>query len=152
MSTLTSKQRKLVYLGGILAFLIPVILLGMPATDTTGDTGGKIAQLRHKYELGESTLGDVDPSGAAANLVLLGLRGPAVTTLHLQAIKEKETKNWAKLRSSVNSIITLQPHFKKIWRFQGWNLAYNVSVEWDDIEDRFYWVKEGIKFVPSFTQ
>lgn len=147
MSKLTSKQRKLVYLCSIFALLAVVIWLGMPATDTQGKTGGKIAQLRHEYQLGESTLGDVDPSGAAANLVLLGLRGPAVTTLHLQAMKEKETKNWAKLRSSVNSIITLQPHFKKIWRFQGWNLAYNVSAEWDDVEDRFYWVKEGIKFV-----
>ena len=147
MSKLTSKQRKLAYLGGIVLLLIPVITLGMPATDTQGETGGVISRLRHKHQLGESTLGDVDPSGAAANLVLLGLRGPAVTTLHLQAMKEKETKNWAKLRASVNSIITLQPHFKKIWRFQGWNLAYNVSAEWDDIEDRFYWVKEGIKFV-----
>lgn len=146
MSTLTSKQRKLAYLGGIVLLLIPVIGLGMPATDTKGETGGMIAKLRQKYELGESTLGDVDPSGAAANLVLLGLRGPAVTTLWLQADREKETKNWAKLRSTVNSIITLQPHFKKIWRFQGWNLAYNVSAEWDDIEDRYYWVKEGIKF------
>jgi hypothetical protein len=146
MSNLNAKQRKLVYLGGIVLLLIPVIALGMPATGKEGGTGGKLYQLRQQYELGESTLGDVDPSGTAANLVLLGLRGPAVTTLWMQAVRDKETKNWARLRSTVNSIITLQPHFKKIWRFQGWNLAYNVSAEWDAIEDRYYWVKEGINF------
>lgn len=145
MSNLTSKQRKIAYLIGIVVLLIPIIMLGQPET-------GKIATLRQKFQLGESTLGDVDPTGAAANLVLLGLRGPASTVLWLQADEEKETKDWAKLKGTVNSIITLQPHFKKIWRFQGWNLAFNVSSEWDAVEDRFYWVKEGIKFTEGGAQ
>ena len=151
MKNLSSKQRKLVYLGGIVMLLLPIIALGMPASQESG-SGGKLAQLREEYELGESTLGDVDPSGATVNLVLLGMRGVAASVLWLDADRQKATKDWAKLRATVNSIIKLQPHFKSVWRFQGWNLAYNVSAEWDALEDRFYWVKEGAKFLQDGTR
>ena len=44
-------------------------------------------------------------------------------------------------------ITKLQPHFLAIWTFQSWNLAYNVSVEWDAPEDKYHWIKKGIQFV-----
>jgi hypothetical protein len=156
MNDLTSRQRKLVFATGIIILLIPIIYLGAPAsqdvnvTDTTV-SGGVLAQKRHEYDLGETTLGDVDPSSAAMNLVLLGLRGPAAGLLHMKAIQYQEQKDWAKLRATVDSIIRLQPHYVQIWKFQGWNLAFNVSREWDRVADRFYWVKEGIKFMQRGT-
>ena len=48
-------------------------------------------------------------------------------------------------------VIKLQPHYEEIWKFQGWNLAFNVSREWDMVADRFYWVKEGLKFLQLGT-
>ncbi|HAW30030.1 MAG TPA: hypothetical protein DCY03_18220, partial [Planctomycetaceae bacterium] len=60
MNNLSSKHRKLAYVIAIIVLLIPVIWLGMPSTGEDG-SGGKLAQLRDKHELGESTLGDVDP-------------------------------------------------------------------------------------------
>jgi hypothetical protein len=47
----------------------------------------------------------------------------------------------------VDLITKLQPHFLAIWTFQGWNLAYNVSVEWDAPEDKYVWIKKGINFL-----
>src|SRR5262249_20374887 len=47
----------------------------------------------------------------------------------------------------VDLITKLQPHFLSVWTFQGWNLAYNVSVEWDAPEDKYDWIKKGIKFL-----
>ena len=41
----------------------------------------------------------------------------------------------------------LQPHFEKVWEFNGWNLAFNTSAEWDAVPDRYYWVKAGGKFL-----
>ena len=155
MSNFNSRQRKIVY--GILFVLLlgPIVYLGFPAQQIAGgrDSGGlgKLAQMRSRYDLGEATLGKVDPSSSAMNLVLLGLRGPAASVLHLQAIEYQEKKQWAKLRATVDSIILLQPHYVQIWKFQGWNLAYNVSREWDRVDDRFYWVKEGIKFLMEGT-
>ncbi len=65
----------------------------------------------------------------------------------LDADHNEEIKNWAELRANVDAIIMLQPHFVKVWQFQGWNLAYNVSAAWDLVADRYYWVKEGAKFL-----
>lgn len=145
MNNLTSRQRKLVYVCGIVVLLIPIILLGLPAGEKE-NSGGELAKLRERYDLGESTLGNVDPSSSAMNLVLLGLRGPAASILRLEAEELQKTKNWGKLRAIVDTITLLQPHYVKVWQFEGWNLAYNVSQAWDGTEDRYYWVKEGIKF------
>jgi len=157
MNTLNSRQRKMAYAGGVLALLIPIVYLGAPTTqDVQPDanaavSGGLLARMRVDQDLGESPLGDIDPSSAAMNLVLLGLRGPAASLLHLNAIQYQEHKDWAKLKTSVDSIIRLQPHYVEIWKFQGWNLAFNVSREWDKVEDRYYWVKEGLKFLKTGT-
>ena len=80
------------------------------------------------------------------NLVLLGLRGIAANVLWMDHEELKKTKNWGRMRATVDSIITLQPHFLQVWRFHGWDLAFNVSAQWDDVKDRYFWVKEGTKF------
>ena len=132
-----------------LLLLIPIVYLGLPGSN---NFKGKLASLRTKYELGEASLGNVDPASATMNLVLLGMRGVAVNVLWQQAIEEKEKKQWGELRSTVDSIVLLQPHFRQVWEFQGWNLAYNVSAEWDGVSDRFHWVKEGAKFLKQGTE
>ena len=146
MNNLTSQQRKMMYAVGMGLLLIPVIWLGFPAANAKGQAGGLLAQLRQSNDLGESTLGNVDPSSATMNLVLLGLRGPAACMLWVQMDKQKDAKDWAGMRATTESIIKLQPHFQKVWQFHAWNLAYNVSVEWDAVKDRYFWVKEGAKF------
>ncbi|MBD3674406.1 MAG: hypothetical protein HUJ26_12860 [Planctomycetaceae bacterium] len=151
MSQLDSKSRKLVYFAAIVVLSIPIIFLGMPSTGSVG-SGGKLAQLRTEYDLGEATLGKVDPSSATMNLVLLGMRGVASSMLWRQRIEQQENKDWAGMRATTESIIMLQPHFLEVWRFQGWNLAFNVSAEWDDVRDRYYWVKEGAKFYKQGTE
>ena len=153
LSDLTTFQRKLVYGAGVLLLFVPIIWLGRPASAAPderadgGGAGGVLAQKRAEFTLGESSLGNVDPSSATMNLVLFGLRGVATNVLWTDAMDAKEKKDWARLRSDVDSITRLQPHYEKVWDFQGWNLAYNVSAEWDNVEDRWYWVKEGTKFV-----
>ena len=150
MSKLTSQQRKWIYVGGIVLLLVPIIWLGSPSTGKEG-SGGVLAKLRQPppvgYDLGETTIGDVDPTSSAMNLVLLGLRGVATNLLWMDAIEHQKTKNFGQLRADVESIILLQPHFLAVWDHHGWNLAYNVSAEWDGVADRYYWVKEGGKFL-----
>ncbi len=149
MNSLSSFQRKMLYLLGMIVLIGPIVWLGMPA----GATGkqerlvGELARMRADYELGETSLGDVDPASSTMNLVLLGMRGLASSQLWQEAIEQQKRKEWAEMRATTNSIILLQPHYVKVWNFQGWNLAYNVSQEWDAVSDRYYWVKEGIKFI-----
>ena len=141
MNRLTSRQRQMAYLVGILVLLPAIITLS-----------GQLDQKRVEYELGESSLGKVDPASATMNLVLLGLRGVAANLLWMQADHQKSTKNWAQLESTVESIILLQPHYQSVWKFQAWNLGFNVSAECDNVEDRYFWVKKGMKFIMLGTE
>lgn len=145
LERLTSGQRKLLYLVGIVVLMVFAILLGAPSTGEEA-SGGQLAKMRIEYDLGESTLGEVDPSSATMNLVLLGLRGVAANVLWMEHEELNKTKNWARMEDTVQSIVTLQPHFLQVWRYHGWNLAFNVSSQWDDVRDRFFWVKKGTKF------
>ena len=137
MNNLTSQQRKLIYLVGIIILLIPIIVLGLPSDGKNGVGGGVLSQLRSKYELGETDLGDVDASSAAMNLVLLGMRGVAVNMLWMDLDMQKDMKRWAEMQATTESIVRLQPHYEKVWDFNGWNLAYNTSAEWDAVPDRY---------------
>ena len=145
MKNLTQRQRKLAYLGGAIVLLIPVVLLGMPS-DADGE-GGVIAEMRAEEGLGETSLGEVDPASSSMNLMLLGLRGIAANQLWMTADEQKGSKQFDELEQTVNAIIKLQPHYTNVWKFQGWNLAYNVSAEFDSIPDRYYWIKRGAKFM-----
>lgn len=151
MNQLSVRQRKLVYFVTAMLLIVPIIYLGSPAGRESG-SGGKISQLRTEYELGESSLGNVDPTSATMNLVLLGFRGVAASWLWQKADEYKNTKNFSQLEDTVESIILLQPHFKSVWEFQAWNLAYNVSAECDAVEDRYRWVKRGAKFLIRGTE
>ena len=155
MNSLTSTQRKIVYLIGIAILMIPIIAIGMPSSRVGGspgdsqgmlDGGGVLAQMRTEHNLDAPGLGEVDPTSATMNLVLLGLRGVAANVLWIEMLEQKKVKNWAQMRATTRSITKLQPHFIEVWRFNSWNMAFNVSAEWDAVEDRYWWVKEGTKF------
>ena len=79
--------------------------------------------------------------------LLGGFRGIVANLLWTRAEENKRDHDWDRLKTNVDLITKLQPHFLSIWTFQGWNLAYNVSVEWDAPEDKYEWIKQGIKFV-----
>ncbi len=101
-----------------------------------------------RKQLGEATLGQIDTGSFMLKLALLGgVRGVAANVLWTRAIELQKLHEWDKLEQTVNMITKLQPHFLSVWTFQSWNLAYNVSVEWDDPADKYEWIKKGIKFV-----
>ena len=145
MTERTTFYRKLVYLGAMGVLLVPLSLLGLPGT--IKDQGGTLAQLRDKHELGQANLGDIDPASETMKLATLGLRGVAVNVLWSQANKYKKTENWSKLTATLDQLAKLQPHVITFWKYQSWNQSYNLSVEFDDYRDRYYYVKRGIEFL-----
>lgn len=99
-------------------------------------------------DLGEAAIGQIDTGSFVMKLFLLGgFRGIVANYLWQQADENKRDHDWDRLKTNVDMITRLQPHFLSIWTFQSWNLAYNVSVEWDAPEDKYEWIKQGIKFV-----
>jgi len=80
-------------------------------------------------------------------LATLGLRGVAANILWEKANNYKMKKDWTNLSATLQQITRLEPHFLSVWRFQAWNLSYNVSAEFDDYHERYRWVIKGIDFL-----
>jgi len=104
--------------------------------------------LKERRQLGEATIGQVDAGSFMLKLALLGgARGVAANVLWGRALDLQKAHDWDRLKVTVDQITKLQPHFLRVWSWQGWNLAYNVSVEWDAPEDKYDWIKQGINFL-----
>jgi len=134
---MSSQTRKLIYgllIVGCLGAMIPY-------------TNWLNAEKRRK-DLGEAAIGQVDTGSFMLKLALLGgARGVAANVLWTRAEELKKEQDWDRMKATIDLITKLQPHFLSVWTFQGWNLAYNVSVEWDAPEDKYEWIKQGIKFI-----
>jgi hypothetical protein len=150
MSERTSFYRKIAYGIAIAVLLFPLSLLSSPATVT--DPGGRLARLRSENGLGQATLGEVDPASETMKLATLGLRGVAVNLLWEKANHYMKVEDWTNLTATLEQLAKLQPNFITFWKFQAWNLSYNVSVEFDDYHDRYYYVRRGIEFLKEGEQ
>jgi hypothetical protein len=144
-------RRRLIYICAMVVLLIPLYVLGNPSVRNRDGSivskGGTLSQLRTKYDLGQSDLGELDPASESVQLATLGQRGPAIAVLWQYAEYYKKEKLWDNLSATLNQIAVLQPHFVKVWEFQSHNLAYNVSVEFDDYRQRYAWVKRGMNYL-----
>ena len=145
MTERTSFYHKLAYLAGIVVLAFPIVWLSVPSTTTKA--GGKLAQLRTEYKLAQFDLGKVDPASETMKFATLGLRGVAVNLLSEKANYYKKVEDWTNLTATLEQLAKLQPNFITFWKFQAWNLTYNVSVEFDDYRDRYYYVRRGIEFL-----
>ncbi len=148
-----SKQfvRKIIYIAAITALLIPLSLVGRPSTrnidNAIVDQGGILSRLRNDNDLSQASLSQIDPASETMKLGSLGLRGLAVNLLWMQVLDAKDKKEWDALSAALETLVKLQPNFIEVWKYQAHNLSYNVSVEFDDYEYRYLWVRNGIDFL-----
>lgn len=131
------QNRKIIYALAIVALFGAMF----PYTSWLGEE-------KKRKDLGEAAIGRVDTGSFMLKLALLGgARGVAANVLWTRAEELKRAQDWDRMKATVDLITKLQPHFLSVWTFQGWNLAYNVSVEWDAPEDKYEWIKNGIEFL-----
>ncbi len=145
MTSRTSFYRKIAYMAGLVVLAYPIFSLSEPQTPKS--KGGQLAQLREENRLGQANLGEVDPASETMRFLTLGLRGVAVTLLWDKANYYKKVEDWTNLTATLEQLAKLQPNFLIFWEYQAWNLTYNVSVEFDDYHDRYYYVIRGINFL-----
>jgi hypothetical protein len=143
--------RKIAYACAIAALLLPLSWLSQPATQD-GSKGGLLSRMRQEYSLSQADLGEIDPASETIKLATLGMRGVAANILWEKAHEYHKEEDWAGLSATLEQIARLQPNFVSVWVFQGWNLSYNISVEFDDYHDRYHWVIRGINFLKEGTQ
>lgn len=127
--------RKLLYFGLIAVLFTATLLLRKHVVEVKAD----------ELELREQSQGDVELTGSAVYLSLSGSRGLVICYLWITANDKQARHEWNELEMIVSSLTKLQPHFIKPWRFQGWNLAYNVSVECDRVNDKYFYITRGME-------
>jgi hypothetical protein len=146
-----SRRRKWIYGLSMIALIVVLFVLSRPATlgtsEIKGQPGGVLAQYRERHRLSQAELGQIDPTSEMIRLASLGMRSFGETILWSNANRYQMKKEWTLLRNTLDQISKLQPHSILVWRYQAWNLSYNVSVAFDDYHDKFYWVIEGIDFL-----
>ena len=131
-----SRTRKITYM--LIIVVLFTCMLGL---------SGFLDAAAEEHKLAQKSLGNIDPVSGTANLVFLGFRGIAVTFLWHDAIELKRQQRWFEIRPVIESITLLQPNFIEPWTYQAWNMAYNISAEWEAVGDKYYWIMEGIKFM-----
>ena len=145
-----SFRRKVIYGILIAVLLFPLYLISRPSvreSDGRTDRRRRAGADAHRVRAvaggsGRNRSGQrIDEAGHA------GHAGIAANLLWERANRYKREHDWDNLTATLNQISKLQPNFISVWQFQGWNLAYNVSVEFDDYRSRYHWVKRGINFL-----
>ncbi len=148
--------RKVIYVAAMAALLTPMYWLARPGVSDVageaGDPGGILAQLRDRYQLGQASLGEIDPTSETIKLSVLGMRGIAANILWTKAGTYQIKKDWDSLSATLEQIAKVQPNFVSVWRYQAWNLSYNCSAEFDDYHERYRWVIKGVNYLKEGIQ
>lgn len=147
----SSFVRKIIYIVIIAVLLIPLAMISRP--EVVGqDEGGILSKMRRDRKLTQAELTKIDPASETMKLASLGLRGVAINMLWMQSIEHKKEEDYDKLAATLKALAKIQPNFVKVWEYQAHNLAYNVSMEFDDYEYRYQWVKKGLGFLKNGVQ
>jgi len=92
-------------------------------------------------------LENAPPALALSVVVLGGFRGLLADMLFLRQGKMQTNGNYFELVQLARWTIQLQPRFTEAISYSVWNLAYNVSVNFSQPEERWRWVNAAIELV-----
>lgn len=101
---------------------------------------------RHQL-LTPAPLENAPPLMAFTTVALGGFRGLIADLLWLRTIRLQQEGRIFEIAQLADWITKLEPHFTTVWAFQAWNMAYNISVLFPDAENRWRWVRNGIRLL-----
>lgn len=140
-------QRKLTYAALILVLFTVAFVWRSKDFRVFGyEVKGVEAQARD-LSIREQSRGEVDLVTSVVRIVTMGLRGVATCWTMNNAMEAQKKNQWDQLELHIRTLVKLQPHFITPWIFQSWNLAYNVSVEADRVNDRYFYIARGIELL-----
>ena len=127
-----------------LAILLAVRFPGLPGGETAGLD--KIIQKQKQQVVPVRAEVKRDVMIEFPILVLGGFRGPLVMGLWIKAENEKDKQRWWNVKTYHEIIAHLQPNFPSVYVFNAWNLAYNLSVQWHELANKYLWVLDGARY------
>lgn len=89
------------------------------------------------------------PHVAIVTAALGTFRGLAVDVLWARADHLQTEGEFYEAQTLAQWITTLQPRFQKVWGFQAWNLAWNITAATQVPAERWNWVNRGIDLLRS---
>lgn len=113
------------------------------------------AQVQNRLNVDRTQLGltklppleNAPPVLAFSTVALGGFRGLIANALWMRATDLQDEDKYFEMVQLADWITKLEPHFVSVWTVQAWNMAYNISVKFQDPEDRWHWVQRGIQLL-----
>mgnify|MGYP001401714607 CR=1 FL=1 len=110
-----------------------------------GRLNDRLLQARRTYGITQADpLVNAPPLVAFTTVALGGFRGIIADILWVRSSRLQEEGRYFELVQLADWITKLEPRFTAVWAFHGWNLAYNISVLFQQPEDRWRWVRHGV--------
>jgi hypothetical protein len=94
-----------------------------------------------------AVLDNAPPMLAFTTVALGGFRGLISNFLWIRANDLQTDDKFFEAAQLADWITKLEPTYAAVWVFQGWNMAYNISVKFKDFPDRWRWVEHGIELL-----
>lgn len=92
-------------------------------------------------------LENAPPVLAFTTVALGGFRGLIANALWIRANDLQDEDKFFEMVQLSSWITQLEPHFSQVWIHQAWNMAYNISVKFQDPADRYRWLQRGIRLL-----
>jgi len=96
---------------------------------------------------GAAPLELADLPAQAVTLILGGFRGPYIVWLWVQAEQEKQANIHFDLIDRYTKIAALQSEYAEVWSYLGWNLAWNLSAQWQSLDRKYQWIRRAVEFL-----
>ena len=124
---------------------ILLLLAALAGFWLAGRMNGPLVALRREYRLDQAEpLENLPPLVAFTTVAMGGFRGILADLLWVRASTLQDRGQYFELVQLSDWITKLEPRFASVWAYHAWNLAYNISVLFDDPADRWRWVRHGI--------
>lgn len=92
-------------------------------------------------------LENAPPVLAFTTKALGGFRGLIANALWIRASELQENGKYFEMVQLADWITKLEPKLTTVWVHLAWNMAYNISVKFNDPHDRWLWVKRGTELL-----
>lgn len=132
----------------VLSSAIVVLLAALAGSATVA---GVIQKQRNDLNLVVKMEGleGMPPHVAVVTAALGTFRGLAVDILWARADHLQMEGEFYEAQTLAQWITTLQPRFPKVWWFQSWNMAWNITAATQVPAERWGWVSRGIDLLRS---
>lgn len=131
-----TKIRRFLFLGAALALLGVSGMLVRP-----------LHRQQIRYDLTSEPVKGVGPEVVLATTALGAFRGVLVDIVWIRMENLKNDGKFFEIVQLADLACRLAPRFPKVWDFNAWNMAYNVSVQVPDYSERWPWVRKGIELL-----